>query len=84
MGCQRARQNMSSFYADVWAEGNYAYAGFFSGSYFGGTHVVDLSDPTNPRLINVITRAHGGQPDALGFMNWRMTLSGWRASSSDN
>jgi uncharacterized protein (TIGR03437 family) len=45
-------------YADVWGEGNYAYLGSFSGS---GVMIVDISDPTNPRLAGHYNPAVGGR-----------------------
>lgn len=45
-------------YADVWGEGNYAYLGSYSGS---GVMIIDISDPTNPRLAGYYNPPVGGR-----------------------
>ncbi len=45
--------------SDVWAHGNYAYVGTwidFTGSNTG-VQVIDISDPTNPQLVNQLPSA---------------------------
>ncbi len=46
--------------SDVWAHGNFAYVGGFG----GGTtvKVVDISDPTDPRLVTELTTPDGSSP----------------------
>ena len=36
-------------YADIWAEGDYAYLGTWLG---GGVYIIDISDPENPSLVS--------------------------------
>jgi len=43
-------------YADVWAEGDYAYMGVFSGT---GVFIIDISDPTNPSLETTYSPGSG-------------------------
>src|SRR5262245_32365468 len=45
-------------YADVWGEGNYAYLGSYAGN---GVMIIDISDPTNPKLVGNYTPAEGGR-----------------------
>ncbi|MEK7829660.1 MAG: choice-of-anchor B family protein [Acidobacteriota bacterium] len=45
-------------YSDVWGEGNYAYLGSFGGT---GLMIIDISNPTAPRLAGNYNPAEGGR-----------------------
>lgn len=55
----------SNRYADVWAEGRYAYLGsYFSGDPNdggGGVMIVDIANPAAPRLVGHYNPAQGGR-----------------------
>ena len=48
----------SNRYADVWGEGNYAYLGSYNGS---GVMIIDISDPSAPKLAGYYNPADGGR-----------------------
>lgn len=56
VGKVRVHDAAPSRIGDVGTYGNYAYLGIFDGTTCGsgGTYVIDISDPTNPREVGVI------------------------------
>jgi hypothetical protein len=53
---QLGRLNLGGLNGDVWAHGNYAYVGTWSGPCPGtGVKIIDVSDPSHPTLV-----AHAG------------------------
>ncbi|HKE05886.1 MAG TPA: hypothetical protein VKE91_17685 [Blastocatellia bacterium] len=45
-------------YGDVWGEGNYAYLASYNGT---GVMIIDISDPTNPKMAGYYNPAEGGR-----------------------
>ncbi|MDX2030206.1 MAG: choice-of-anchor B family protein [Blastocatellia bacterium] len=53
-------------YADIWGEGNYAYLGSYNGT---GVMIIDISDPTAPRLVGNYNPSEGGRFQDLVVVN---------------
>jgi uncharacterized protein (TIGR03437 family) len=45
-------------YGDVWAEGKYAYLASYNGT---GVMIIDISDPTNPKMAGFYNPSEGGR-----------------------
>lgn len=45
-------------YADLWAEGNYAYLGSYNGT---GVMIIDISNPSAPKMVGYYNPTEGGR-----------------------
>lgn len=53
-------------YADLWGEGNYAYLGSYNGT---GVMIIDISDPTTPKLAGHYNPSEGGRFQDIVVVN---------------
>lgn len=50
--------NVDNRYADLWAEGNYAYMGSYNGT---GVMIIDISNPSAPKMVGYYNPTEGGR-----------------------